>query len=422
MQNIKWLSEIKKVSDLVPYKENPRKITKQALDKLKKRIKENGFHSVIVIDLDNTILSGNQRKKALEELQITDVQVLYPDRNLTDEERKKILLESNRNDGEWDFELLKSFELDLLLDIGFDQIDLSKIWDKELAVKEEKFNVKTELEQIKEPQTKLGDIIILGNHKIICGDSTDPEVLKKLFGNERASMIYSDPVYNINLNYNSGVGGKQNYGGNVNDTRSYEEYKEFLKKSILNGLSVSNKDTHVFYWSDQCYIGLLQELYREVGIKNKRVCLWIKGQHSPTPNVAFNKNYEPCTYGVQGSPYIAKDIQNLNEVMDKDIGTGNELLDQVDLWLCKRLSGKNYEHATSKPPELHEKAIRRCTKVGDIILDSFSGSASTLIAGEVLKRKVYAVELEPIFCDLAIRRFEKLTGIKAKIIRENEKA
>ena len=98
------------------------------------------------------------------------------------------------------------------------------------------------------------------------------------------------------------------------------------------------------------------------------------------------------------------------------------MLDEIDVWLMKRLSGKDYEHATSKPPTLHEKAIRRCTKPGDIILDSFSGSASTLIAGEMLKRRVYAVELEPIFCDLAIKRFEKLTGIKAKIIRDNEEA
>ncbi len=105
--------------------------------------------------------------------------------------------------------------------------------------------------------------------------------------------------------------------------------------------------------------------------------------------------------------------------MNKEITTGNNLLeetlDELDVWLVKRLSSKDYEHATNKPPKLHEKAIRKCSKPGDIILDSFSGSGSTLIAGEQLKRKVYAVELEPIFCDLTIRRYEKLTGRKAKV-------
>jgi DNA modification methylase len=152
--------------------------------------------------------------------------------------------------------------------------------------------------------------------------------------------------------------------------------------------------------------------------------LWLKNSQNPVPGVAFNKCYEPCTYGVRGKPYITKSIQNLNEVMNKEITTGNsmleETLDHLDVWMVKRLSGKDYEHATSKPPKLHEKAIRRCTKPGDIILDSFSGSASTMIAAEQLKRRVYAVELEPIFCDLAIKRYERLTGKKAHILQHEK--
>jgi DNA modification methylase len=419
MKSITWQSEVREVKDLITYKENPRKISKQSLEKLKERISERGFHAVIVIDSDNTILSGNQRKKALEELGIKQVQVMFPDRKLTDDEKIKISLESNRNDGEWDFDLLKSFDFKLLTDIGFSDIEL-KFWDKELEVKEEDFDVEKELGKIKTATTKAGDLIFLGNHRLICGDSTDESVLKKLFGNDKASMIYSDPVYNIKIDYSKGIGGKQSYGGNVNDNRSYAEYEEFLNKSLKNGLAVSNENAHVFYWCDQVYIGLVQELYRKLGVNNKRVCLWIKNGHNPTPGVAFNKCYEPCVYGVRGKPYMNDDIQNLNEVMNKDVTGGNNMLDEIDVWLMKRLSGKDYEHATSKPPTLHEKAIRRCTKPNDIILDSFSGSASTLIAGEMLKRRVYAVELEPIFCDLAIKRFEKLTGIKANIIRNNE--
>lgn len=418
-----WHPERRKVRDLKIWSANPRKISKEAFEKLKERIIQRGFHDVIKIDLDGTILSGNQRKKALLELGVKEVTTLVPSRKLSKEERNSIGLESNVNDGTWDLEGLKSFNLDLLKDIGFSAEDLS-FWDKELEVKDEEFDVEKELSKIKQPHTKLGDLILLGSHRLICGNSGDPEVLKKLFGKERASTIYSDPPYNLSYDYNKGLGGKKNYGAEVKDTRTYDEYRTFLKKSLECALSVADKNTHVFYWSDQIYIGMLQELYRELGIANKRVCLWIKNGQNPTPGVAFNKCYEPCTYGVRGKPYIAKDINNLNEVMNREITTGNNLLeetlDNLDVWLVKRLSGKEYEHATSKPPKLHEKAIRRCTKPGDIILDSFSGSGSTLIAGEQLKRRVYTVELEPVFCDLAIRRWEKLTGKKVKVIRHEK--
>lgn len=421
-EKLVWHPEKRKVKDLKTWAANPRKISKESFEKLKERIQQRGFHDVLKVDIDGTILSGNQRKKALVELGIKEVTTLVPNRKLTEEEKNKIALESNTNDGEWDFEALKSFDLGTLTDVGFDAVDLAKFWDKDLEVEEDEFDVEEELKNIKVPKTKMGDLIVLGQSRLICGDSTNPTVLQKLFGDERASMIYSDPIYNLRIDYNKGIGGKKNYGGNVNDDRSYSEYKEFLRKSLENALSVSEKDVHVFYWSDQIYIGLLQELYRDLGIENKRVCLWLKNGFNPTPGVAFNKCYEPCAYGVRGRPYIAKDIKNLNEVLNKELTTGNSLLsealDNLDLWMVKRLSGKDYEHATSKPPKLHEKAIRRCTKPGDIILDSFSGSASTLIAAEQLKRRVLAVELEPIFCDLAIRRWEKLTGGKAKIIRD----
>jgi len=333
----------------------------------------------------------------------------------------------NFNDGKVKFDTnwYDNANLDMLLDIGFDQIDLSHLWDKELEVQDEDFDVDEELDKIKKPKTKPGDLIHLGPHRLLCGSSTNPDNLKRLFGEDKATMIYSDPPYNINLNYSQGIGGKKDYGGNVKDNRTYDEYKNFIKETLTSALSVTKPNSHVFYWCDQTYIGLIQELYRELGIVNKRVCLWLKNSQNPVPSVAFNKCYEPAVYGIKGKPYIAPTIQNLNEVLNKEITTGNNLLeetlDHLDVWLVKRLSGKQYEHATSKPPKLHEKAIRRCTKPGDIILDSFSGSASTLIAGEQLKRKVYAIELEPVFCDLAIRRYEKLTGTKAIIEHGKEK-
>jgi len=426
-KKLSWHTSERKVLDLVPNIKNPRTISSKQIEALKRSLKKFDLVELPVIDTNNQVIAGHQRLMVLKLLGREDekIPVRVPNRKLTQKEYDQYLITSNAVTGDWDFEKLKAFDLDMLLDVSFDQIELSNFWDKELEVKDEDFDVEKELAKIKKPQTKLGDLILLGPHKLICGNSGDPEVLKKLLGNDRASIIYSDPPYNLKFDYNKGLGGKKNYGAEVKDDRTYAEYKEFLKKSIEAALSVTQENSHIFYWSDQIYIGLVQELYRELGISNKRVCLWIKNGHNPTPNSAFNKCYEPCTYGTRGKPYIAKNITNLNEVMNKEITTGNNLLeetlDNLDVWLVKRLSGKNYEHATSKPPKLHEKAIRRCTMPGDIILDSFSGSGSTLIAGEQLKRKVYAVELEPVFCDLAIRRWEKLTGKKVKVIHHEEK-
>ncbi len=411
------------VSDLKPAEYNPRKISKEALGQLKESLSRFNLVDPIIVNSapkrKNVVIGGHVRLRAAKELGHKTVPVVYVSLPLTKE--KELNLRLNKNTGEWGFEKLKSFDLDLLTDIGFSDADFSSAWTENLEAEDDDFDEKKELKQIKKPKTKVGDLITLGQHRLICGSSTDPAVLARLLGNERASMIYSDPPYNINVDYNGGIGGKKNYGGNVEDNRSDSEYREFITKTMIAALSVAKPDTHVFYWCDQIYIGLMQDLYRELGITNKRVCLWLKNSQNPVPSVAFNKCYEPCVYGVRGKPYLTKSVQNLNEVLNKEITTGNNLieetLDHLDVWMVKRLSGKEYEHATSKPPKIHEKAIRRCTKPGDIILDSFSGSGSTMIAAEQLKRRVFAVELEPVFCDLAIKRYEKLTSNKAVIER-----
>ena len=244
--------------------------------------------------------------------------------------------------------------------------------------------------------------------------------MKRLFGTKKAHMVFSDPIYNIGLSYDAGISGKKSYGGKTKDKKTRAEYQGFLKKSLVNALSISHDDCHVFYWCDESYIGLLQDIYREMDIENKRVCLWLKNGHNPTPNVAFNKCYEPCVYGTKGKPHLSKNELTLNEILNKDVGTGNRLIDDVmdmlDIWLVKRLASSEYEHATSKPPTLYEKALRRCTKIGDIIYDGFGGSGSLLIAAEQIKRTAYIVEIEPIFCDLIIKRYEKLTNKKARKI------
>ena len=420
--NLVWHTERRVVSSLINWDLNPRKITVEKMQQLAERIEQRGFHDVIKIDTDGTILSGNQRKNALIKLHQEEVNVLVPNRKLTEDEREKVALESNIHDATWNLEKLSSFKIDILDDIRFDKTDLLSYLDMGLEVSGDDFDEAEELKNIKEPKTKLGNIVQLGNHRLICGDSTDPNVVKKLLGDEKVSMIYSDPIYNIKIDYNKGIGGKQTYGGNVVDNRTDDEYQNLIECSLTSALSVAKDDLHVFYWCDESYIWLIQTVYRKLGINNKRVCLWIKNGHNPTPQVAFNKCFEPCVYGTKGSPFLSSASQDLTEVMNPEMGTGNALIEDVtNVWAEKRISSKDYEHATSKPPKLHERAIRRCTRVGDIILDSFAGSGSTLIAGQQLNRKVYAIELEPIFCDLIIKRFEKLTGLTAQIINSDEK-
>ncbi|MCX6717537.1 MAG: DNA modification methylase [Candidatus Taylorbacteria bacterium] len=414
---LKWFAEKREVKDLSVWDKNPRMINKKSLTRLKEKIIANGFHDVIVIDTDNTILSGSQRKKILEELNVKKVTVLRPNRPLTEEERNKIVLESNIHEGEWNMEALKSFDLNLLTDIGFDQMELIKFWDEENNALNDNFDVEKTLKSIRKPETKRGDLIILGDHKLLCADSTDPEAVKALFGKDRTSMIYSDSPFNIGLSYDRGVGNKSHYGGEVDDNKTPEEYKSFIKKILVNSLSVSTDDVHCFQWCDEAWVWVFQTLFNELGIKNRRLNIWLKNNSSPTPSVPFNKAIEVCCYGTKGRPFISGLVNNLNEIMNKEMTSGNELYEEVtNVWAVKRLAGNKYEHPTSKPPELHEKAIKKCSNIGDIIFDSFSGSASTMICAEQLKRRVYSLEISEVFCDLAIRRWEKLTGRKVKII------
>jgi DNA modification methylase len=232
---------------------------------------------------------------------------------------------------------------------------------------------------------------------------------------KKANMIYSDMPYNINLDYDKGFGKNSRYGGNTDDSKSIEEYTKFVRTTIRNGITHCEKDAHIFWYCDEKYIWLVQITYRELGIKCQRVCLWIKNNQNPTPGVAFNKCYEPCIYGTIGNPTI-NPVNNLTEILSKEVTTGNdsveEIKDMLDIWLDKRLPTADYSHPTEKPVTLHEKPLRRCSKRGDIVLDLFAGSGSSMIACEQLGRGCYMVDNEPVFVDLILNRYESFTGNK----------
>ncbi|MBN1325543.1 DNA modification methylase [Candidatus Falkowbacteria bacterium] len=423
MKKIKQKTDLKiekvDVRDLKMSEYNPRIHSPEAISQLKESIKRFGEISPIVVNRapnrNFVVISGHMRIKACQQLGYEKIPTIFVNISNIDRE-KELNLRMNRG-GDWDYNLMKNFDIDMLLDVGFDNSELSHIWDQTLEIEDDNFEVEKEIKKIKKTNIKVGDLFQLGSHKLLCADSQEQLNVKKLCGNKKVDLIYSDPPFNIGLNYNSGISQKQNYGGKTNDKKSDTDYKEFLKKTITNGLAVSNPDLHVFYYSDQKYIGLLQTIYRELGIKNQRVCLWIKNGLNLTPQIAFNKSYEPCIYGTLGKPYLSE-IKNLNEILNKEVGTGNrvsdDLLDLLDIWLAKRIAGQNYEHPTEKPITLHEKPLKRCSKPGDIILDLFAGSGSTILACQQLKRVCYALEVEPIFCQLIINRFEKYANQKTK--------
>jgi DNA modification methylase len=404
-----------------PAEYNPRTSNEKQGQELSTSITRFDFLSPLILNSApnrlNKIVGGHFRWREAKKLGYKEVPVIYV--NIPDIEKEKELnLRLNKNTGDWDYDLLKEFDTELLLTVGFDDTDLSHIWDENLSVEDDGFNVKKALEEIKEPTTKLGDFFKLDNHYLLCGDATKIETVEQLMGKGKVHMIYCDPPYNQKLNYDTGVGGKKGkYGGKTNDNKSNEEYKAFLKATMQNALAVAYPDTHIFYWCDEPYIGLIQSLYQELAIENRRVCLWIKNSQNPTPQIAFNKAYEPVVYGTRGNPYLAPNVTNLNEIFNREITTGNRLPDDVldlfNIWLVKRIASQKYEHPTEKPPSLHEKALRRCTKAGDIVLDLFGGSGSTLISCEQLKRRAFLCEIEPIFCDVIIKRFKELTGKEA---------
>ncbi len=407
------------IKELNPAPYNPRKISDKDFAQLVESIRQYTFVEPLVVnshpDRYGNLIGGHQRLKAAVKLGYKTVPVVFI--SLDEKNERALNLRLNRNTGEWDDDLLKHFSIDELLDVGFDDNDLGDIWNDALETDDDEFDEEVAVKKAAETDIKLGDMFQLGKHRIICGDSTDVVVIKRLVGGTKPTMFYSDPIYNIDLDYDKGVGMNAGYGGKTKDNKSDVAYGEFLGQILTAALPTLDDNAHVFMYCDQNYIGLLQTLMVEHGLKNRRVCLWIKNNFNMTPQVAFNKAYEPCVYATHGTPFLSGGSQNLIEILNKDIAVGNRTIDDIvdlfDIWLAKREASGDYQHPTQKPVTLHEKPLKRCTKVGDVVLDVFGGSGSSLISCEQMKRVALLSEIEPVFCQVIIDRWEALTGQKA---------
>lgn len=424
MSKILWKTEKRKVKDLIPADYNPRKINEKERADLMESIKEFSEVEPVVINTDNHLIGGHQRVSIYADLGVNEIDVRIPNRKLTIEEEMRLNLRLNKNTGEWDSEKLAEMNIDMLLDVGFGDEELSNLWDN-VDIIEDDFKLKKAIEKAEKTKIKYGEIYELGKSRLMCGDSTKEEDLKNLMDGQIALMVYCDPPYNIGLNYTNGLSTKGKYQGEkeevkINDNKKIGEYKDFILNTIKNAHKHSDKNSHFFYWCDEKYIWLIQQLFEADGISNKRVCMWIKNNFNMTPQIAFNKVYEPCVYGTIGRPFLNSKYKNLNEILNKEVESGNQVHDEIfdtfNIWLAKRDVAQDYEHPTQKPITLHEKPLKRCTAPGDIVLDLFGGSGSTLIACEQLKRKAYLMEINPVFCQVIINRYEEYTGHKAKKI------
>ncbi len=369
------------ITEIVPYENNPR-FNDEAVEQVANSIKEFGFKVPIVIDENNVIVTGHTRHKASKKLGLTKVPCIRAT-DLTPEQIKAFRLADNKVSdlASWDLEKLE-MELDEISmdmsEFGFDlEIDDIELMDD---VKED-----TVPEPPKEPKSKLGDVYALGNHRLICGDSTDELVLKKLMDGKNADMVFCDPPYGYNYQSNWREG-TEKFDVIENDDKILDFFSNLVGRvtgfvMVCTTWKVLDETIPLF----KKYFNLTNMI------------IWNKGgggigdlKHT------FSTDYE-----------IILCSNNGQELKGSRIGS---------VWNINRYDVNSYVHPTQKPIELPAKAITNTTKQGDIVLDVFGGSGSTLIACEQTKRKCYMCELDPKYVDVIIERWENLTGKKAKLL------
>jgi DNA modification methylase len=429
--------------------ENFKDLPAEAGDKLRRSIQENQFTQpfYVWVDLDqDTVryycLDGFHRIKILKDLEAEGYEIpqLLPATLIHCESMKEaahLVLQFSsmyaKITEEGFMEFVQEFDLDLPnLSQKIDLPDISfylTVPDRLLELQEDEFNEEEALGQIIQPYAKTGDIFKLGEHILICGDSQDLFTLRNtsLLNHRHVQLIYCDPPYNISYNYEKGSGSTEKKYTNqtFSDSLDHEKYYELISSTLYNALSFCPKDAHVFYWCDESYVGLIQDVFKSNNVTNRRVCFWIKERLNPVPQVAFNKVIEPCVYGTIGSPELNPEFTNLTEVWNTGMNESHnldDLLSLAQLWFVQRDDTNLYQHPTTKPIKLHEKPLKRCSRQGDTIMDLFGGSGSTLIACEQLNRKSILVEKDPVFCDLIIRRYTaycEKRGFEVKFNHEN---
>tara|TARA_Y100001937_G_scaffold66608_1_gene91095 strand:- start:927 stop:2099 length:1173 start_codon:yes stop_codon:yes gene_type:complete len=386
--------EYYKPNQLIMAEYNPRQLTKDQHSQLKDSIKRFGLVDPLIVNKNkerkNILVGGHQRLRIAKELGINKIPCVEVDLNMDQEKELNIRL--NKNVGEWDYDSLANyFDVGELMDWGFTDDELQFYEDEP----EQGLIEDDEIPEVEEAITKQGDLWILGEHRLLCGDATKKEDVDLLMDGKKADMVFTDPPYNVDYN-----GGTKKRSKIKND--NINNFFEFLYNSflILNDFMINGASIYVTHADMERKN--FTKAFLDANFKLSSILIWVKNNSTFGRQDYFWK-HEPILYGwKKGNSH-------------KWYGD----FKQDTIWNIDRPS-KSKKHPTMKPIELIIKAINNSSKIKNILLDVFLGSGSTLIACEKTNRKCYGMELDPHYCDVIVKRWEEFTGKKAKRVERAE--
>ena len=377
------------ITKLIPYVNNARTHSPEQITKLRSSLREFGFINPVIIDRDFNVIAGHGRILAAKEEGITEVPCVFAD-HLSEAQKKAYIIADNRMamDAGWDEELLRveieslqGMDFDPLL-TGFDEKELTALFDDGMDTKEDDFDVDAELQ--KPAFSRLGDVWTLGRHRLVCGDSTKAETYTTLMDGVKANLVITDPPYNVNY---EGSAGKIK-----NDNMAGEKFYEFLLAAFKNMESVMAADasSYVFHADTE---GLnFRRAFADAGFYLSGCCIW-KKQSLVLGRSPYQWQHEPVLYGWKKNG-------------KHQWYTGRK---ETTIWEFDKPK-KNGDHPTMKPIPLLAYPIQNSSMANSVVLDSFGGSGSTLIACEQTDRICHIIELDEKFCDVIVNRYIEQVG------------
>ncbi len=393
--------EIWPTDKLVPYDKNPRTHSTEQVNQIAASIAEFGFLNPILVDTTAGIIAGHGRLQAAKQLGLAQVPVVVLN-HLTDAQKRAYVIADNKlalNAG-WDDDLLRT-EMAALAAENFD-MPVIGFSDDELAALLAEPNVaegNTDEDAVPEapetPVSKPGDLWRLGNHLLLCGDSTVLANVERVLDGALADMVFTDPPYNVDYG-NSAKDKQRGTNRTIMNDNLGDSFEKFLYDASVNMLTVCKGALYICMSSSELHT--LQKAFIEAGGKWSTFVIWAKNTFT-LGRADYQRQYEPILYGwKQGVDHFWCGARN-----------------QGDVWFVNK-PVRNELHPTMKPVELVERAINNSSKSRDIVLDSFGGSGTTLIACEKLNRQCRMLELDPKYVDVIVKRWEEFTGKKAELI------